>query len=82
MINTGNIIYVTVGVTLIYIFIGRSLIYIISPYFMLNKRNKNLQIIPLEPVTYQMNNEKKGLNSNKKKVYLSEFPSITSLDQE
>jgi hypothetical protein len=69
-------------VTLAYIFIGRSLIYIVSPYFMLNKRNKNLQVIPLEPVTYQVKDEKIGLNSSKRKVNLTDFPSITSLDQE
>jgi hypothetical protein len=75
-------IYVTIDVTLVYIFIGRSLCYIISPYFTLNKRNKNLQVIPLEPVTYQIKDEKIGLNSSKRKVNLSDFPSITSLDQE
>jgi hypothetical protein len=83
-------IYVTVGVILVYVFIMRSLIYIVSPYFMLNKRNKNLQIIPLESVTdssnraivsYQMKNEKRGLNSTKRKVNLTDFPSIISLDQ-
>lgn len=49
---------------------------------MLNKQNKNLQRIPLKPVTYQAKDKKIGLNSNKKKVKLSDFPSITSLDQE
>jgi hypothetical protein len=73
---------VTVDVTLVYIFIVRSLIYIVSPYFMLNKRNKNRRLIPLEPVTYHVKNEKIGLNSTKRKVNLTDFPSITSLDQE
>ena len=61
-------IYVTVGVTLVYVFIVRSLIYIVSPYFMLNKRNENRRLIPLEAVTYQVKNEKTGLNPIKRKV--------------
>jgi hypothetical protein len=74
-------IYVTVGVTLVYIFIVRSLIYIVSPYFILNKHN-NRQVIPLEPVIYQVNEEKVQLNPIKRKINSTEFPSITSLDQE
>jgi hypothetical protein len=75
-------IYVIVGVTLVYIFIVRSLIYIVSPYFLLNKRNKNLRRIQLESVTSQVKDEKIGLNLTKRKVNLTEFPSITSLNQE
>lgn len=75
-------IYVTIGVTLVYIFIVRSLIYIVSPYLLLNKRNKNIQRIPFEPVTCQVKNDKIKLNPIKRKINSTEFPSITSLDQE
>jgi hypothetical protein len=48
---------------------------------MLNKHN-NRQVIPLEPVIYQVNEEKVQMNPIKRKINSTEFPSITSLDQE
>ena len=75
-------IYVTIGVSLVYIFIARSLVYIASPYFLLYKRKKNHQKMLHEPITYQVETEKIQLNPLKRKINSTEFPSITSLDQE
>lgn len=79
-------IYVTVSVTLVYIFIARSLFYIVSPKVLLKMRkekenkNENRNVFIEEQIPVE-NLELKTF-SNKRKVKLRAFPSITSLDQE